>query len=145
MYASATVACVVAAWALVEMGRAMRSLRRAADNADERLKPLLDKADVTVDAINVELLRIDAIVTRFERAGERASAASDTLSGIVAAPTEIVNEVALRVRRAWRERRSTPAAGAESKADRSPDAYGAGETEDVTGGPTGAEEGEDHG
>lgn len=91
-------------WAFVETSRAMRSLKVLADDTHVRLNPLLDKADVTVDAVNAELLRIDGIITRFEDAGERVSSASGTISGIVHAPTELVSEMALRVRRAWKDR-----------------------------------------
>lgn len=111
---AAGIACAVATWALVEVARAMRSVRALSDDSHERLMPLLEKADVTVDAVNAELLRIDAIITRFEDASERVSSASGTISGIVNAPTELVNEMALRVRKAWRERRHEPARSSET-------------------------------
>lgn len=100
----AGLACAVGVWALAEVARAMRSVKVLSDDTHARLNPLLDKADITVDAMNAELLRIDGIITRFEDAGERVSSASGTISGIVSAPTELVSEMALRVRRAWRDR-----------------------------------------
>jgi len=102
---AASALCGVAVWAIVELGRTARSARKLSDDTHERLMPLLDKADVTVDAVNAELLRIDAIITQFEDAGARVSHASDTISDIVNAPAEIVNDVAGRVRRAWKDRR----------------------------------------
>lgn len=95
----------VAIWALVELGRASRSLRELSDETRERLVPLLDKADVTIDAANAELWRIDGAITRFEEASVRVGAASGTLSEIVQHPGEVVSGVADRVRKAWRERR----------------------------------------
>jgi hypothetical protein len=62
----ASALCGVAIWALTEAVKTARSARLLADDMDTRLVPLLDKADVTVDAMNAELLRIDQIVTRVE-------------------------------------------------------------------------------
>ncbi len=97
----------VAIWALREMVLTARSVRELSDDTRVRLVPLLDKTDVTVDAVNAELLRIDGIITRFEDASERVSSASGTISGIVSAPGDIVGEVADRMRRAWKVRRET--------------------------------------
>lgn len=109
--AAALAVCGFAVWALREVALAMKSVRRLSDGSRERLEPLLDKADVTVDAVNAELLRIDAIITQFETAGERVSSASGTISGIVHAPSELVSEVAERVRRAWKDRKKETADG----------------------------------
>lgn len=116
---AATVTCGVAIWALREVAGASRSAKALADDARLRLVPLLDKADITIDATNAELLRVDAIITRFEDASVRVSSASGTISGIVNAPTEIVTEVADRVRRAWKDRKRS--ADADATADKAPD------------------------
>lgn len=101
-------ACAAAVWAFIELARTMRSVRALSDDAARKLPPLVDKIDVTVDAVNAELLRIDGIITKFEDAGERVSSASGTIHDIVNAPTEIVTGVAARVRNAWRERKHAP-------------------------------------
>ena len=67
----ASALCGVAIWALIEAVKTARSAQLLADDLDARLVPLLDKADVTVDAINAELLRIDEIVTRVEEVTDR--------------------------------------------------------------------------
>ena len=69
----ASALCGVAIWALTESVKTARSARQLADDLDARLVPLLDKADVTVDAMNAELLRIDQIVTRVEEVTDRVS------------------------------------------------------------------------
>lgn len=102
---AAIIVCALAVWALIELARTARSARSLADDTHERLMPLLDKSDVMVDAINAELLRIDAIITQVEEASARVSHASDTISGIVNTPAEIVTDMATRVRRAWKDRR----------------------------------------
>lgn len=102
---AATVMCGCVAWAAFEVARVARRLNESTGLTTERLIPLLEKSDVTVDAINAELLRIDAIITQFEDASAKVSHASGTISGLVTNPGEAVSEVAGRVRRAWRERR----------------------------------------
>ncbi len=56
---------------------AVRDLLVAVEDVRSRLVPLLDKADVTVDAVNAELLRVDAIVTQAEEVGDAVSTASE--------------------------------------------------------------------
>lgn len=102
---TAIVTCGVAIWALLETVKTARSLARLADDLDVRLVPLVEKADVTVDAINVELLRIDGIVTRFEEIGHRVDETTRTVSEVANAPAEIVTDLADKVRRAWRSRK----------------------------------------
>lgn len=73
-----TVALVIAAlYAIFVLVRAVRDLMVAVEQVRSRLVPLLDKLDVTVDAANAELLRVDAIVTRAEDVGEAVAHASD--------------------------------------------------------------------
>lgn len=113
----ATIAAAVGIWALRELGGAAKSVRRLSDDAHERFIPLLEKADVTVDAVNAELLRVDILVTRFEDVADRVSQTATTLHEIANAPERIAGGIAEKVR-AWRGRRSaTP----ESRAD-TPDA-----------------------
>ncbi|MDR3686999.1 MAG: hypothetical protein P4L93_08605 [Coriobacteriia bacterium] len=100
----ACVACAVAIWALLEGAKTARSARTLADDLDTRLVPLLDKADVTIDALNAELLRIDNIVSRIEEVTERVESTSRTVQGVANAPGEIVTDIADRVRRAWKRR-----------------------------------------
>jgi uncharacterized protein YoxC len=102
---SASALCGVAIWALIESVKTARSARQLADDLDARLVPLLDKADVTVDAMNAELLRIDQIVTRLDEVTERVSDTSRAVQEVANAPAEIVNELAERVRRAWKTRK----------------------------------------
>lgn len=101
----AIVMCGVAIWALLEGVKTARSVARLADDLDTRLVPLAEKADVTVDAINAELLRIDGIVTTFEEIGQRVDETTKTVSEVANAPAEIVNDLADRVRRAWKSRK----------------------------------------
>lgn len=103
----ASALCAVAIWAITEFVKTARSMRSLSDNLDEKLVPLLEKADVTVDAANAELLRVDGIVTRVEEVTERVNATSRTVQEVANAPVEIVTEFADRVRHAWKTRKQS--------------------------------------
>jgi len=66
----------------------------------DRLVPLAEKADVTVDAMNAELLRVDMIVTQVEEVSQRVSSASSAVQAIVNLPAGAVNELSDRLRKA---------------------------------------------
>jgi len=107
----ATAMCGVAIWALTEGVKTARSMRILADNLDEHAMPLIEKADVTVDALNIELLRIDQIVTSAEEITDRVQSTSRTVQEVANAPAEIVTDIADRVRRAWKRRQAEHASG----------------------------------
>jgi len=101
----ASAACGFVIWAVFELVKTLRSTRTMVERLDATLIPLLDKADVTVDAVNAELLRIDEIVTRVEEVTDRVSSTSRTVQEVANAPAEIVNEIADRVRKVFRSRK----------------------------------------
>lgn len=116
----ASVLCAVGIWALIEGVKTARSVRRLSEDLDVRAVPLLDKADVTVDAVNAELLRIDTIVTRVEEITDRVESTSRTVQGVAAAPGEIVTDIADRVRRAWKRHQTESTAARAQTADGPP-------------------------
>lgn len=128
LLAAATAACVAVIWGVRELVATARSTRLLADDMRERLVPLLDKADVTVDAANAELLRIDGVLTQLEDATARVSNASNTISEIVQAPGEIVSGVAGRVRQAWKDRKHAQAVRSEEQAAETPEPQESAET-----------------
>ena len=97
---AAIVLCATGIWAFVRVSLASRSVKRLADDFQARMVPLAEKADVTVDAMNAELLRVDAIVSQIEEVSERVSAASSAVATIVNAPMGAVSELGERLRRA---------------------------------------------
>jgi hypothetical protein len=68
--------------------------------------PLAEKAGVTVDALNAELLRIDGIITTIENATKNVQKTSGSISEIVNSPVEAVTDLAGKVRTAFREKRA---------------------------------------
>jgi uncharacterized protein YoxC len=109
LLALASAVCAVGVWVLVEVRRTSRSVRILADDLDARVVPLLEKADVTIDAFNAELLRIDTIVTSIEEITDRVGNTSRTVQEVANAPGEIVTDIADRVRRAWKRRQAESA------------------------------------
>lgn len=98
--------CGIGVWALVEVIKTSRSARVLFDDLDQRAIPLLEKADITIDAVNAELLRIDEIVSRVGDVSERVAATSSVVQGAVNAPLEAVNLVGGRLRRWMRVTRA---------------------------------------
>jgi ABC-type transporter Mla subunit MlaD len=78
---------------------AVRNLLAAVEEVRARLVPLLDKADVTVDAVNAELLRLDAIVTQAEEVGDVVS----TASGLIRSPVNRAAEGIAQLARSFRK------------------------------------------
>ena len=72
----------------------------------ESVVPILGSLDVTVDALNAELLRVDSIITLFEDASKKVAHTSDTVTGIVNVPMDMVSGLTERVRKAWKVRRA---------------------------------------
>ena len=111
----ASAVCAVAMWALVEGQKAALSARTLSDDLDARVVPLLEKADITIDALNAELLRADTIISRIEDATERFESTSRTVQDVANAPAEIVTDIADRVRRAWKRRQAESTAAGDSR------------------------------
>jgi hypothetical protein len=89
---------IVAAVALV---RTLGDTRALVAELRERLVPLIDKADVTLDAVNAELLRVDSIVSQVEEVSETVSAAT----GFIRSPVNKAAEVGARLIGGLRSRR----------------------------------------
>lgn len=84
-------------WVVVSSARALAA---AAEDVRVRLVPLLEKADITLDAVNAELLRIDAIVSQAEEVGEAVSNASD----FIRSPVNSAAQKLARMARSFRNR-----------------------------------------
>lgn len=102
---AALAALAVAVFALLETIKSMRSFRQLADDLDERLVPLLDKADITLDAVNAELLRIDGIVSTIEDVSDTVGTATYVVQGAVNAPAGLIATAAEQIRGLWRSSR----------------------------------------
>lgn len=99
---AALIVSVVAIYALVVSVKTMRSMQEFMEETSSRLHPLIEKADITVDAINAELLRVDGIVTTLEEVSERVGETTRTVQAVTNAPKEVANAMGPRLRAAWR-------------------------------------------
>lgn len=78
----------------------LKDLRVAVEDVRVRLVPLLDKADVTVDAVNAELLRIDGLVSQAEEVGDAVS----TASAVIRSPLNSAAQGIARLARSFGKR-----------------------------------------
>ncbi len=95
--------CAVAVFALFEAIATLRSARTFFDEMDGRLVPLIEKVDITVDAVNAELLRVDGIVTQFQEVADNVTTATHVVRDAANAPAGIANAVGTGVRRLVRD------------------------------------------
>jgi uncharacterized protein YoxC len=103
------VVCGFAVFALFEAVKTLRSVRALSDDMARRLPPLIEKADVTVDAMNAELLRVDAIIGDVEEISSRLGHTVTTVQDAVNAPANAVNAAGEKIRGAWLRARRTRA------------------------------------
>ena len=135
------VALIVLIVVLVRAAQSMRHINEitaaaAADLAPsfKRVEPLVDRAELTMDTLNLELLRVDSILEDVEQVTDVAGKTADTVNAITNAPTNAVASLAEKLRGALGSRRK-----AKLKAERVVYPIGAGEApaeegdEDVAG------------
>ena len=63
-----------------------------------KLDPLMDRITLTVDSVNLELMRVDTILENVSDISDSASSASDAVDSITHAPLKVVNSVTDRVK-----------------------------------------------
>jgi hypothetical protein len=92
------VLAIVAIWGVVQVVSTARSVKKLADDADALMPPLVDKANVTLDNFNDELVRMDGVVTQLEEVSDRVNSTTRAAQGIVEAPAAAVSGLAEGVR-----------------------------------------------
>ncbi len=91
---AAVALALVAIWGIRSIVRSVSDIAEAVTGMRARIMPMLDKADVTLDAVNAELLRIDAIVTQAEGVGEAVSTAREFIRSPVNRAAQSVVRIA---------------------------------------------------
>ncbi|MDO8915460.1 MAG: hypothetical protein Q7W16_05190 [Coriobacteriia bacterium] len=91
--------CATGIWALTVVARTARSAARLFEDLDAKLPPLIDKASTTLDEINVEVVRVDGLVTQLEEVSDRVTSTTRAASEIVGAPAAAVAGLGDRARR----------------------------------------------
>lgn len=101
----AIAACGLLIFTLVEAVKTLRSARTLCDDLTRTVPPLVEKADVAVDAFSAQLLRLDTIVSGLEVTMERVGQATEAVQDAVNAPAAAVNAAGERIREAWSRRK----------------------------------------
>lgn len=97
---------LAAVYALVQIGRLVGKMAHQMEELTARVNPILEKADVSVDAINAELLRVDGILSDVEEMSSAAASATRAVESVTTAPIEIAINFADRLRHKIKDFRS---------------------------------------
>lgn len=92
----------VGIYAGITLVRTLRDAQATLAEFRERGIPLIEKADVSLDAINAELLRVDGIVTDIEDVSGAVSSATDIIRTPVDALAGLGGRIARSLSRARR-------------------------------------------
>ena len=90
-------------YAAIIFVQTLRDVQTTLVDVRERVVPLLDKVDITVDALNAELLRVDGIVTDIEEVSGAVSSATDIIRTPVDALAGLGGRIARSFSRARRQ------------------------------------------
>jgi ABC-type transporter Mla subunit MlaD len=90
LYAVLIALCATAIWALVVVVGTARSTKRLVEDLDAHLPPLIEKANGTLDSVNMEMARVDDIVTQLEEVSDKVTSTTRVASEIVNAPAAAV-------------------------------------------------------
>lgn len=128
---------IVLIWFLVEMARTVKTTRQVVDDLQNKVNPTLDhvnqitndlqpavtKVDpmmerlaLTVDAVNLELMRVDQILEDVNDVTGNLSKTSNAIDNVTSAPLNLVNNMTERVRGALKSSRSSSEAAALAEA-----------------------------
>lgn len=102
---AALIVCGFAVFALVELVRTLRSVRALSDDLSSSLPRLIAKADITVDALNAEPLRVDGIIGDVEELSSRVGHTVTLVQDAVNVPANAVSAASERIREVWHKAR----------------------------------------
>ena len=88
-----------AIYGLVELVRTMRSTRVVLDDLHTRLPVVLESADLSLNALTLELMRVDGILDDVERVSDSAAHATRAAEEAVQIPLQKAAEYAERLRK----------------------------------------------
>lgn len=94
----------------VELEPVVQSVQRMAESLEpavERVDPLVERVSLTVDAANLEIMRIDGILEDVSEIAGSASSAVSAVEAVTSAPLATVNAMSDRVRGAFRKSRAS--------------------------------------
>lgn len=85
---------------LYRLSKTMKSVQNMAEEADKeitpvmkKVDPMVDKAELTIDTLNLEMLRVDAILEDMEQVTNVAGNAANTVDTVTSAPVDAVTSL----------------------------------------------------
>ena len=99
LYVLLIVLAGTAIWGLREMVGTARSVRRLADELGCTLPPLIERAGNTLNSVDLELGRINGVVSQIEEVSDRVSSTARSAQEIVGGPVAAVSGIAEGARR----------------------------------------------
>ena len=99
LYVLLIVLAGTAIWGLREMVSTARSVRRLTDELNQTLPPLIERAGDTLASVDLELGRINGVVSQIEEVSDRVSSTARSAQEMVGAPAAAVSGIAEGARR----------------------------------------------
>jgi methyl-accepting chemotaxis protein len=88
-----------AIWAVRELVATARSVKRLSDELNATLPPLISHADETLSSVDIELGRINGVVSQIEEVSDRVSSTTRAAQEMAEAPMAAVSGLAEGARR----------------------------------------------
>ncbi|MBQ6586223.1 MAG: hypothetical protein IJH83_05390 [Coriobacteriales bacterium] len=88
-------------WAIAEVALTIRRLRGTLDEVDKsvaKVEPLVEHATLTIDALNLEIMRLDQILEDVGEVTDVATSATSVISSIASGPANAANTIAGKLR-----------------------------------------------
>ncbi|MCQ2752199.1 MAG: DUF948 domain-containing protein [Coriobacteriales bacterium] len=105
LIAIAIIAVIVLIVVLVKVKSTVNHVNKMLDSAEKevipalkKVDPIMDKASLTVDTVNLELLRVDGILENVSNVSDVAGNAANAVNAISKIPTDFVTRAANKVR-----------------------------------------------
>jgi methyl-accepting chemotaxis protein len=99
LYVLLIVLAGTAIWGLREIVGTARSVRLLSDELGRTLPPLIEHADSTLNSVDLELGRINGVVSQIEEVSDRVSSTARSAQEIVGGPVAAVSGIAEGARR----------------------------------------------
>lgn len=97
---------------LYRASKTMKSVQNMAEEADKeitpvmkKVDPMVDKAELSIDTLNLEMLRMDAILEDVEQITNVAGNAANTVDSVTSAPVDAVTSIVGRLRGSFGSKR----------------------------------------
>ena len=91
---------------ILESKEVVMATREMVAEIRAQIHPTLEKVDIAVDGVNLNLLRLDSILESFEHTSEQVAGVSNSVSNLVNGPMDAIGNISDRIRRSWKARKA---------------------------------------